>query len=411
MDCWQASKSCYLIVAGIGYDDYMNFPIIKDVLLRLADNQPTPLFVYSKQYLTDRAAALAGQTLPYGWTPRYAVKANGHPEIIKIFAAAGLHFDASSSYEAIELLEQGIAGEKISLSSQQPAHNLEELLDAGVQYVATSLHQLELFIGTASKGAEVGLRVNPGMGSGHNNRTTTGGANSSFGLWHTYVPQALELAKDNDITITRLHVHVGSGADPKQWGGTMDMALELAASMPNVTSLDIGGGYKIHRYGEEQETDMAEVVAVFSERLQNFAAKTGRKLNLEVEPGTWLVAHAGVLLAEVTDIVDTGSDGHTFLRLNTGMNDIIRPSMYGAQHRIEALNDVSEIQEYVIVGHNCETGDILSPAPGDPEGLAPRMLNKVAIGDIVVIHDTGAYCASFAAKGYNSFPDAAEVIA
>jgi len=379
-------------------------------LTQLAGEHGSPLFVYDKKYLQDRAAQLLALRLPFGLTPRYAVKANNHPEIIALLNEAGLSFDASSSYEAAELLAQGIAGTKISLSSQQPAHNLAELLEAGVHYVATSLHQLELFIQAAPKGSEVGLRINPGLGAGHNNRTTTGGANSSFGLWNSYLPDALRLAKEAGIRIVRLHIHIGSGADPKMWGEVMKTALGIVEQMPDVTTLDIGGGFKIHRYGDEHEADMQEIAGVFSTELSRFAETTGRQLHLEIEPGTWLVAHAGVLLAEIADIVDTGADGHTFLRLNTGMNDIIRPSMYGAQHKLEVLNQAKNQTEYVVVGHNCETGDILTPAPGDPEGLEPRLLNAADIGDIVAIYDAGAYCRSFAVHGYNSFPSAKEFL-
>lgn len=379
-------------------------------LTQLANEHGSPLFVYDHTNLEERAKQLTELRLPFGITPRYAVKANNHAEIIALFNEAGLSFDASSSYEVTELLKQGIAAEKISLSSQQPAHNLPELLEAGVQYVATSLHQLELFTGVAKSGASVGLRINPGLGAGHNNRTTTGGANSSFGLWNAYLPDALKMAAEADVRITRLHIHIGSGADPKMWGEVMKTSLAIVGQMPDVTSLDIGGGFKIHRYGDEHEADMAEIAEVFASELTTFAEKTGRKLHLEIEPGTWLVAHAGTLLAEVVDIVDTGADGHAFLRLNTGMNDIIRPSMYGAQHKIEVLSGASEQEEYVVVGHNCETGDILTPAPGDPEGLEARAMNKAAIGDIVAIYDAGAYCASFSAHGYNSFPSAKEII-
>lgn len=388
----------------------MNFPVTNSSLLELADKHGSPLFVYSSQILRERAKLLKTMNFAGGWIPRYAVKANNHPEIINIFNDAGLHFDASSSYEALELLEQGIDGEKISLSSQQSAHNLADLLAKNIQYVATSLNQLKLFSEVSGSGPKVGLRLNPGVGSGHNNRTTTGGTNSSFGLWYEYLPQALEFAKANNILITRLHIHIGSGTDTSKWGKTMDLALELVNQMPDVVSLDIGGGYKVRRYENEQETDMTEVVKVFSEKLDEFRNKTGRNLQLEIEPGTWLVAHAGVLLAKVDDIVDTGSQGYKFLRLNTGMNDIIRPSMYGAQHLIEVLNQSTQKEDYVIVGHNCETGDILSPANGDPEGLNTRKLNRTSIGDLAVIYDAGAYCASFSAKGYNSFPDADEVV-
>ncbi len=377
-------------------------------LLQVAQERGTPCFVYSRSMLEDRAKKLLSLELPYGCTVRYALKANNHPEVVRLFDEIGLHFDASSSYEVQELLDLGVAGEKISLSSQQPAHNLSELLEAGVHYVATSLRQLALFVEAKNRPTTVGLRVNPGLGAGHNNRTTTGGVNSSFGLWQAYVPQAGALAQEQGVKIDRLHVHIGSGADPSTWGKMMATALELVETMPDVTSLDMGGGYKIHRYGDEHEADMEAIAVEFARQLQGFAEKTGRKLRLEIEPGTWLVGHAGVLLAEVVDIVDTGEDGHTFLRLNTGMNDIARPGMYGAQHHLEVLKDEAETAEYVVVGHNCETGDILTPAPGDPEGLESRELRRAAIGDVLAIYDTGAYCRSMSHKGYNSFPNAAE---
>jgi diaminopimelate decarboxylase len=178
-----------------------------------------PYFQYSRGALQARAEEVvtAAEQLPFGHVIRYAVKANPHPDIINIFASAGLHFDASSSYEAQTLLDMGIAGERISLSSQQPAHNLDQLLEVNVQYVATSLHQLELYCQSTVRPGTVGLRVNPGVGSGHNNRTTTGGINSSFGLWHEYLEEAHSLAERHGVNINRLHVHIGSGADPSIW--------------------------------------------------------------------------------------------------------------------------------------------------------------------------------------------------
>jgi diaminopimelate decarboxylase len=121
-----------------------------------------------------------------------------------------------------------------------------------------------------------------------------------------------------------------------------------------------------------------------------------------------LVAHAGTLVAHIDDIVDTGEHGYTFIKLNTGMNDFLRTTLYGSQHRIEILNDQTETKDYVVVGHNCESGDIFTTVPYDPEVLQPRTLKKAMIGDEVRIYDCGAYCASMRAKGYNSFPDATE---
>jgi diaminopimelate decarboxylase len=369
-----------------------------------------PRFEYSRSIISERTLELTALSVPFGCTVRYAVKANPHPEILKMMHERGVHFDASSSYEAEMLLGAGIPGAHISLSSQQSPHNLPELLAAGVLFVATSFKQLQLFLETANRPDKVGVRINPLMGSGHNNRTNTGGVNSSFGIWHEYGAEVRDMVAKAGVTIDRLHLHIGSGADPYIWGQVMEQALDIAREYPTVTSLNIGGGYKVHRYGEEVEANMSDIFATFSEKLMEFAKETGGELHLEIEPGTYFIAHAGTLVATIDDIVDTGKYGHTFLRLNTGMNDFLRTTLYGAQHKIEVMNNETEEHPYIVVGHNCESGDIFTTEKGDPESVEPRMLKKANIGDTVHIYDVGAYCASMRARGYNSFPDAEEVM-
>lgn len=367
-----------------------------------------PLFVYSREYLRGRAEELISLCQPDGITARYAVKANSHPEIIKIFQKAGLQFDASSEYEAEHLVKLGVPASHISLSSQQPPRDMKKILESGIKFVATSIHQLELVSLTGWKGS-LAVRLNPGVGAGHNNRTTTAGKTAGFGVWHEYLARVLEWQKDAGCIIDRLHIHGGSGGDSAAWESVMDAGLALIEEMPGVTTLDIGGGFKIARMPGEPKADMAGIISMFTRKLKEFERKTGRKIDLEIEPGTWLVGNAGMLLAEIIDIVDTGAGGFTFLRLNTGMNDILRPAIYGAQHPIEVLNDSKEKSDYVVVGHNCESGDILTPAPGNPEEVKPRTMNKARIGDLVAIGGAGAYAASMRAVGYNSFPPAAEV--
>jgi diaminopimelate decarboxylase len=384
--------------------------IIPPNIQALIKEHGSPLYVYSKHYFETRASQLIEQSSPFGLTIRFAAKANPHSQIIGIFNKAGLHFDASSSYEAENLLDQGIPGSHISLSSQQPPHNLEQLLQAGVKFVATSQHQLELYAKAAPRDSKVGLRVNAGMGSGQNNRTTTAGTSASFGLWHEYLDQALEYAKEHHIIIDRLHTHIGSGADPRVWEQAIKTSLAITKRMPDVTSLDMGGGYKIQRVEGEAETDMPSIIDTFNKQLSQFKKDTGRELHLEIEPGTWLVAHGGCLVAEIVDIVDTGKQGYTFLRTNTGLNDFMRPTLYGAQHDMRILNDAATQTEYVVVGHNCESGDILTPEPNDPELIKPRLLNTASIGDLLAIADAGAYCASLRAQGYNAFPSAREIM-
>lgn len=365
------------------------------------------LFVYERDVMSAAAQSLLDIKMPYGLTVRYAAKANPDPDITDQFNALGLHFDASSAREAVSLTEWGVAGRKISLSSQvlRDGPYLKTALDRGVLPVATSLHQIQVLGDTGCE--EIALRVNPGIGSGHVQRTNVGGPSSSFGVWHEQLPEALEAAQDKGLIIDRLHTHIGSGADPGVWRNVIKKSLSIVEQLPDVDTLDIGGGYKVARMPDEQSTDMGEVSAVFAEELEDFASRTGREIKLEIEPGTYLVALAGTLLGRVEDIVST--DTYRFLRLNVGMNAILRPSLYGAQHPIEVLNDSDQQEDYVVVGPCCESGDILTPAPGDPEAILPRTLKKASIGDIVTIGGAGAYCDSMNASRYNNIPEATAI--
>ncbi len=376
---------------------------------QLAAEHGTPLFVYSGAALVTQAQALLGVPAPFGLTARYAMKANPHPGVLQVFREQGIQIDASSGYEAAKALELGFAPAQILLTSQQLAHNLQELVEQGVQFNATSLHQLEQY-GQLFPGTAVSVRINPGIGSGHSAKTNVGGVTSSFGIWHEYIPRIHELCQQYQLTVARMHTHIGSGTDPTVWQTAAHTSLELIKQFPQATIINLGGGFKVGRLDDEISTNMAVVGQAIADELSHFEAETGRQLHLELEPGTLLVANAGILVAGVNDIVDTGPDGYTFLKLDTGMNDILRPSLYGAQHPIAVLSDVTEQQDYVVVGHNCESGDLLTPLPGQPDVLGPRRLNCAAIGDLVLIGGTGAYCASMAAHGYNSFPSAAEIL-
>lgn len=175
-------------------------------------------------------------------------------------------------------------------------------------------------------------------------------------------------------------------------------------------TLNLGGGFKVGRMSYEYSTDLQKVGEPVTEAFRAFAAETGREIKLEIEPGTFLVANSGALLSSVQDIVSTGTTGHTFLKLDSGMTEVLRPSLYGAQHPLVVLKDTTETQNYVVVGHCCESGDLFSCAPGDPEVLSERFLKRAEIGDLISIEGSGAYCAGMSTKNYNSFPEAPEVI-
>ena len=381
----------------------------------LAETFGTPIYLYDEACMRSAAEAVLAFPNAYGLTARFAMKSSPNKSILQLFDSLGLHIDASSGHEVKRAIHAGIDPSKISLSAQEIPEDLEALLDLGIQFNACSLKQLETF-GKIKKGGKVGVRFNPGSGSGGNNRTNVGGVSSSFGIWHGLVAEVKALCAEYDLEVVRIHTHIGSGSDPDVWLKVALMNFQLVEQFESVTLLNLGGGYKVGRMPDEVSTDLQVIGKPVREAFEAFAEKTGRKIHCEIEPGTFLMANAGGLLAEVHDLVNTGEEGYHFIKLNTGMTELLRPSIYGAQHPIDIFNQKTSensekgSQDYVVVGHCCESGDILTPAPGDPELLATRSFSDVEIGDLVLIGGTGAYASAMTPKHYNSYPEAAEVL-
>ena len=349
----------------------------------------------------------------FGLTARYAMKASPNAAILQLFAAEGLHVDASSGYEVHRAIAAGVAPENISLSSQELPEFFADLVALGVKINACSLSQLQRF-GEACPGAEVGLRFNPGLGSGGTGKTNVGGPSSSFGIWHELLPETQRIAEEHGLKVVCIHTHIGSGSDPAVWQKVSGMSLDLVRQFPEVATLNLGGGYKVGRMAGEASTDLDVVGAPVADAFKAFAEETGRELHLEIEPGTFLLANAGALVSTVQDVVTTGSTGHDFIKLDAGMTEVLRPSLYGAQHPlvlVKAGGSAAEGDEsYVVVGHCCESGDLMTPAPDEPETITERALGKAECGDLIVIEGSGAYCAGMSTKNYNTFPEAAEVM-
>ncbi len=387
--------------------DKLNFLYKKEVKA-IAEDYGTPVFVYNEAKLLKQAKAALSFKAPFGLTVRYAMKANPNSHIVKFLYKQGIQIDASSGYEAERAILAGVLPGHILITSQEIPNNLKELVEKGVLFNACSLHQLESY-GKLFPGSLVGVRINPGLGSGHSNRTNVGGPSSSFGVWHEYIDKVNEIADKYKLTINRLHTHIGSGSDPDVWTKVATMSLEQVKKFPDVVTLDLGGGFKVARMQDEIGTNLKTIAPVIYKALKSFYKETGRKIELEIEPGTYLVANTGSLVTKVHDIVDTGDEGYTFLKVDSGMTEIMRTTLYGAQHPLVIVGESKGNKKYVVVGHCCESGDILTPYPGDPEAIAERLLQKAEIGDLLVVEGAGAYCAYMSAQNYNSFPLRPEV--
>ena len=371
----------------------------------------TPVFVYDHRSLLRHARNVLRFPNEFGLTARYAMKASPNAALLRVFHGCGLHMDASSGYEVQRARRAGIPAESISLSSQEFPANFADLHRAGVAINACSLHQVNAF-GKIFRGDRIGIRFNPGFGSGGSGKTNVGGPAASFGIWHESLEEVQQIIRDHELKVIRIHTHIGSGSDPHIWQGVALMSLDLVEKFPSVNVLNLGGGFKVARTDDETTTDLQRIGAPVQEAFVNFKRKSGRSIHLEIEPGTYLVANACSLLTTVQDIADTGDQGYRFLKLDTGMTEILRPSLYGAQHPIVTVpsNPAVGSERYIVVGHCCESGDLLTTAAGEPEVLAARELARAQIGDLCVIEGVGAYCSAMSAKNYNSFPEAPEVM-
>ncbi len=376
----------------------------------------TPCYVYDHATLVESARCALAFPHAFGLTVRYAMKANSCRAILTLFRDLDLRVDASSDFEVERALRAGFAPERIALTSQAPSRRLRGFVEGAIRFTACSLLQLERF-GEMFPGRDVTIRVNPGLGSGATNRVNTGGPASSFGIWHDDLDQAKALAAHYGVVIAGLHTHIGSGSDPAVWTRVARLSLEIAERLPEAIVVSLGGGFKVARVPGESGTDLAEVGAVVREEFLDFKRRTGRALHVEIEPGAFLVANAGAIVATCIDRVGTGAEGYRFAKLDAGMTELLRPSLYGAQHSIVVVAgdgstgaEQRERASAVFVGPCCETGDVLTPAPGDPEALLPRETPLPEVGDLVLIGGAGAYAASMSAVNYNSYPAAPEVM-
>ncbi len=243
----------------------------------------------------------------------------------------GLKIDASSIYEAERAVAAGFDASDISLSTQEfpPDDRLVSLVSQGMSVNACSLHQLERY-GMLFPSSKVGLRFNPGLGSGGTQRTNVGGPASSFGIWFEDIDKAKEIASAHGLEVFRIHTHIGSGSDPEVWVKAVGLSLNLVRSFDTVTVLNLGGGYKVGRMPDEVTTDLQAIGAPMREAFERFQSETGRRLHLEIEPGTYLMSNSCALISSVQDLTSTGEDGYDFIKLDTGMTENARPSMYGA---------------------------------------------------------------------------------
>lgn len=378
-------------------------------LLPLAQRYNGPFWAYDAEIIQQRIAQLHAFDVV-----RFAQKACSNIHILRLMRAAGVKVDSVSLGEIERALAAGFqpGGEDIVFTADlfdQPT--LARIKELAVPVNAGSvdmLHQL----GAVSPGHAVWLRINPGFGHGHSQKTNTGGENSKHGIWHGELPQALAAIKQHGLRLVGLHMHIGSGVDYAHLQQVCDaMVDQVIALGHDLEAISAGGGLSIpYRFGEEA-IDTAHYFGLWDAARQRIAAHFGHPVKLEIEPGRFLVAESGVLVSQVRAVKNQGS--RHFVLVDAGFSDLMRPSMYGSYHHISLLAgdgraiDTQATCDSVVAGPLCESGDVFTQLEGGQ--VETRALPAAQVGDYLVFHDTGAYGASMSSN-YNSRPLIPEVL-
>ena len=358
----------------------------RERLLALA-HQRSPAYVYDERTLQNAARTI--RSLPVDRV-LYAMKANPHPGILRCFEAAGLGFECVSPGEVdrVRGLFPAIAPERILFTpSYAPHDEHRRALDGGIAVTLDGIYPLRAW-GPTFRGRDVLVRVDLGHGRGHHAHVRTAGDRTKFGVPLADLDELAALARACGTRIVGLHSHAGSGIlDPDHWRETAEQLAELATRFPDVKVLDLGGGFGVPEAGRARGLDLEAVRLT----LQSFREAHPR-FAIWLEPGRHRVARAGVLLATVTQVKEKG--GVRYVGVDTGMNSLIRPALYGAHHEIVNLTRLDAPADACVsvVGPICETGDVLG---------AERMLpGGTCEGDVLLIGTTGAYGFAMASR-YN----------
>lgn len=366
----------------------------RDELLDLAPAD-APLWVYDRATVSASARALV--SLDAVGRVLYSMKANGNADLLRHLDSEGVHFECVSVHELRHLFETLPALPAASvLFTPNFAGRSEyaEALARGVQVTIDNLWVLERW-GDLFAGREILLRVDPGQGKGHHRYVLTAGKQSKFGIPLDEVGACAQLARACGARIVGLHAHKGSGiVEAGTWANTARTLARAAKTLDDVRVLNLGGGLGVPDTRADPALDVAALGAQLHE------VHTGLPYELWLEPGRYLSAQAGVLLARVTQCKD--KDGVRYVGVNTGMNSLIRPALYGAHHEIVNLTRYGETPDTLVdvVGPICESADVLGNA---------RMLPRCSEGDVLAITNAGAY-GRVMSSHYNLRPPGEEVL-
>lgn len=378
-------------------------------VMELARQFGTPTFVYDAAMIRRRIADLAAFDVV-----RYAQKACCNLAILDLVRRQGALVDTVSANEILRALAAGYspAGDPppiVYTADVFDRQSLDLCVDRNVHVNCGSPDMIDQF-GARAAGRSITLRINPGFGHGHSQKTNTGGKQAKHGIWHAQIAECLGRAGRHRLVVAGLHIHIGSGTDMEHLARVCGAIEQAAAEVgPSLLSISVGGGLPTVYRPTDCYVDLPAYFTLCDAMRKRLEERFGHALRLEIEPGRYLVAESGYLVAEIRAIKQ--QDDNTFYLLDAGFNNLARPILYGAYHPmsiVPADGDTRRPERDVIVGGPlCESGDIFTQEEGG--FVVTRRLPEAKVGELAVIECAGAY-GFVMGSNYNSKPLAAEVL-
>ncbi len=378
-------------------------------VVEIARKFGTPTYVYDAAKIVERLADLAAFD-----TVRYAQKACSNLAVIDLIRRHGGLVDTVSAAEIRRALAAGYSPEGspppiVYTADIFDAEALDLVVEKNIHVNCGSPDMIDQY-GSRAPGRQITLRINPGFGHGHSRKTNTGGDHSKHGIWHDQLHDCLVNADNYGLCVSGLHMHIGSGTDLAHLSQVCAAMEKAAAELGrSLRMISAGGGLPIVYKPGDSFVDLGEYYARWDAARKRLEDRFGRQIRLEIEPGRYLVAESGYLVAEVRAVKKQG--GNTFYLLDAGFNNLARPILYGAYHPVSVAPADGEmnrpLQPVIVGGPLCESGDIFTQEEGG--FVAKRDLPAAAVGDLVVIECAGAY-GFVMSSNYNSKPLAPEVL-
>jgi len=369
-------------------------------MLSIVEEFGSPVYVYDADKIVEQYNTLANAFKGVNLKLKYACKALTNINVLKLLRKQGAGLDTVSIQEVLLGLEAGFEPSEILYTPNCVSfEEIQKAVEIGVQINIDNISILEQFGDAYGGDVPVCIRLNPHIMAGGHSHISVGHIDSKFGISIHQVPHVVRVVKHYGIKVNGLHMHTGSDIlDAEVFLIGADLLFKAAQEFTDLEFMDFGSGFKVSYRQGDVTTDVNQLGARIFERFTSFCKEYGRELELWFEPGKYLVSEAGYFLVRANVIKQTTST--VFVGVDSGQNHLIRPKLYDAYHEITNIsNPDGTARIYSVVGYICET---------DTLGY-DRRLNEVKEGDILAIHNAGAYSMTMASN-YNSRYRPAEVM-